>query len=129
MPLVILGIIVAVGAILMIYYQIGPTIRNRSRNTGSASSSRSGPGSGIRDSFGGYIHLESDSDFAVVSEEEEDAPASEKSYDKNSTGKVLYVFNGGKTEIRPLAEVDKQEDEQNSDQDEDPNHSDDGGVG
>jgi hypothetical protein len=94
----ILGIIVLIGACLMIYYQIGPSLRVRGRRSVSSQTSAE-----RRDVFGGYIPVEVipklDSDLKT---EKDSDP--EKSYDKSGDGKVLYVFNGGKTEIRPLDE-------------------------
>jgi hypothetical protein len=108
MPLVILGIIVVVGACLMIYYQIGPTLKGRTRNAGGTVSSRSSS----RDAFGGYIHVDvfpefvshADSDLDIDLDLDSDADL-EKPFDKNEDGKVLYIFNGGKTELRPLDEA------------------------
>jgi hypothetical protein len=110
MPLVILGIIVVVGACLMIYYQIGPTLKARAGNAGAASSRSSS-----RDSFGGYIHVEvvpelpedAEPDDIVIPPKagiSDEAGEEEKPFEKSNDGKVLYVFNGGKTELRPLNE-------------------------
>jgi hypothetical protein len=135
MPLVVLGIIVVVGAGLMIYYQIGPTLKNRVRNGGGAPVSRSRTSSSPRDSFGGYLHMEggsdSDSDFDADSDS---GYGEEKPYEKSKDGKVLYVFNGGKTEIRPLGEKpdagrDDSKDGPRGGTGDDPTDSDDGDVG
>jgi hypothetical protein len=107
MPLVILGIIVVVGACLMIYYQIGPSLKSRAGRAGSISVKRSSS----RDAFGGYIHVEvvpeldADTDLNLDSDSDSDGGGA-KPYNKSGDGKVLYVFNGGKTEIRPLDEKD-----------------------
>jgi hypothetical protein len=102
MPLVILGIIVVVGACLMIYYQIGPTLRERARKAEK-----------------GYIHVEVVPKLPDEGDDARDARDEEKPYDKSGDGKVLYVFNGGKTEIRPLGKDSK----------DDPTDSDGGDVG
>lgn len=106
MPLVILGIIVVVGACLMIYYQVGPSLRNRVRTPRDASYPSQ---SGEKNTFGGYIDLEQDTDYEVGPKEDGEG----KSYGKSEDGKVLYIFNAGKTELRPLDEdKDEVEDEE-----------------
>ena len=108
MPLVILGIIVVVGASLMIYYQIGPTLSNRVRTPRNTSSSKSNK----NEPFGGYIDLAPDLDLLVESDDENDIGNDEgKSYGKSEDGKVLYIFDAGKTEIRPLEEDGEKKEE------------------
>ena len=104
MPLIILGIIAVVGAGLMIYYQVGPTLKNRVRTPRDASyPSRSGE----QNTFGGYIDLKQDTDFEVVSKDGDEGI----SYGKSQDGKVLYIFNAGKTELRSLNEDEEEKEE------------------
>ena len=115
MPLVILGIIVVVGAGLMIYYQIGPTLTNRVRTPRDTSSS----GSNKKEPFGGYIDLAQGSDFVVEPDDENVIETEEgKSYGKSEDGKVLYIFDAGKTEIRPLDEDEEKEEDQDKEDEE-----------
>jgi hypothetical protein len=96
----------------MIYYQIGPTRKGRTRNTGGAVSSSAGS----REAFGGYLHADIFPEFvgAAAPDREPDRDLdsdsdldldSEKPLDNSEDGKVLYIFNGGKTELRPLDEA------------------------
>ena len=119
MPLIILGIIVVVGAGLMIYYQIGPTVRTRIKTQSGSTSSP--VKSDSESSFGGFIDLEPDVDFEDEAiEDDDDDDGERKSYGKSSDGKVLYIFDAGKTELRPLNEEEEEietgEEEEDSDE-------------
>ena len=133
MPLIILGIIVLVGAGLMIYYQIGPSFRNRfnaAKDTSSPEYSKD------KENYGRFIELERLSVVGSDDEDDDDDDDDESenydddydddddddnerlTYGKSSDGKVLYIFDAGKTELRPLTEEDDEDDEEDEEKDE-----------
>ena len=119
MPLIILGIIVVVGAGLMIYYQVGPTIRTRIKTPYGGQPSSPNPDS--KNAFGGFIDLEAEQDLDDESVDDEDEYEDEderKTYGKSSDGKVLYIFDAGKTELRPLNEEEDKEGKEEEESDE-----------
>jgi hypothetical protein len=99
MPLIILGLIVVLGAALLIYYQLGPkvTLRLRSRQSG----------------FGGFGGAPEDDASADVpgdegSRESTDSDLAEDGKKASeSDGKVLFIFGDGESEERPIREDDK----------------------
>ena len=98
MPLIILGLIVVLGAALLIYYQLGPKVTLRLR--GNRDSSGGGPGGGAPDTS-----TEADGDANAD-------PAQESAKSKTPEDeKVLYVFGDGEREERPLREEGDSDDQ------------------
>ena len=100
MQLAILGVIVFIGALLMIYYQLGAEKQSKLKNKvrDFFSDILGGPVSG-----GGYTSSADDED--VPDEDDEPRPQREV---KSLPGeeKVLYIFGDGAREERPLDDED-----------------------
>jgi len=101
MPLIILGLIVVLGAALLIYYQLGPKVTLKLKNA------RGGGGFG---GFGAYNGDDAgqnaengDSEQAVSDSDMREAV---KKSDGNE-GKVIFIFGDGESEERPIRDTDK----------------------
>ena len=93
MPLIILGLIVVLGAALLIYYQLGPKVTLRLK---------SGFGG-----FGGGPGAGSAADEAEAQGEAQQAGSGAKSEPDDE--KVLFIFGDGAREERPLHNDDGQD--------------------
>jgi len=98
MPLIILGLIVVLGACLLIYYQLGPkvTLRLKSKPTDPVGpEGAANPAEGEKDG----AEKEGDADKAEIKPKAEDE-------------KVLYIFGDGERLERPLRENDEKDEPQ-----------------
>ena len=88
MPLVILGLIVVLGAALLIYYQLGPKVTLRLRG---------------RSGFGGFGGADADADKTDEKKSETAETGIESpAIDTADKEKVLFIFGDGEREERPL---------------------------
>jgi hypothetical protein len=96
MPLIILGLIVVLGAALLIYYQLGPKVTLRLKNR--------------RGAFGsGY---EDDMPVGDMDMDDEDGMGSDMGARENrDDGKVLFIFGDGESEERPIREDEEKDEE------------------
>ena len=96
MPIIILGLIVVLGAALLIYYQLGPKVTLRLKKN------RSEYGGG----FGGYSEDNpQDGDFNSDGVQDDANPT------HVDDGKVLFIFGDGEREERPISEDDEKDNE------------------
>ena len=96
MPLIILGLIVVLGASLLIYYQLGPKVTSRLRS-----------GQGLFGSvFGGQGENQANFNNAGGDTDMPDAEAGQEGVGKgeDDDGKVLFIFGDGEREERMLGE-------------------------
>jgi hypothetical protein len=93
MPLIILGLIVVLGAALLIYYQLGPkvTLRLKGANKFGAAASDDDDGAEAGD---GEDLDDLDADFAAGTADGKEKKAEDE--------KVLYIFGDGERMERPL---------------------------
>ena len=95
MPLIILGLIVVLGVVLLIYYQLGPKVTTRLKNR--------------RGAFGGGY--EDDMPPGDMDADEDGMGSGMGERENRDDGKVLFIFGDGESEERPIRE-DGGEDEE-----------------
>jgi hypothetical protein len=107
MPLVILCLIVIVGGLLLLYYQLGPKVSRRIGDGFSDLRDRLNPIMGGNESeserAGGNTDGQSTGDSGKSSEKKD------VEGEKEDDGKVLFVYGGGECEERPLDKDEKRE--------------------
>ena len=103
MPLIILGLIVVLGAALLIYYQLGPKVTLKLKNA------RGGGFGG----FGGNDEMDSEDASAQAKDQTDGDSGEQDNAEKkdNSDGKVLFIFGDGEREERPIREDDDKDKE------------------
>jgi len=94
MPLIILGLIVVLGAALLIYYQLGPKVTLRLKNR--------------RGAFGGGYE---DDDMPMGDIDAEDEEGVGSARENRDDGKVLFIFGDGESEERPIREDEEKDEE------------------